>query len=81
MCTWFVLVVRSVQLWTGAHCPATSVGLLKTMLMLRCCCMCTGSKGFYAVWLYSSICNATFLVRTMKRIIFQEAKQYGELLL
>jgi hypothetical protein len=41
--------------------------------------MCAGSKGFYAVWLYSSICNATFLVRTMKRIIFQEAKQYGEL--
>jgi hypothetical protein len=42
--------------------------------------VCAGSKGFYAVWLYSSICNATFLVRTMKRIIFQEAKQYGELL-
>ncbi len=37
-----------------------------------------GSKGFYGVWLYSSVCNATFMVRTMKRIIFQESKQYGE---
>ena len=32
---------------------------------------------YYAAWLYCSLCMAIFLVRTLKRIIFQEARNYG----
>lgn len=37
----------------------------------------TGSWAWRAAWLYGSLCNAIFLVRTMKQIIFQDAKSYG----
>lgn len=36
-----------------------------------------GKWAYYAVWLYGSLCMAIFMVRTMKRVIFQEARGYG----
>ncbi len=37
-----------------------------------------GAWAYYAAWLYGSTAMAVFLVRTMKRVIFQEARGYGE---
>lgn len=34
--------------------------------------------GYHVVWAYGSLCSAIFLVRTMKRVIFQEARNYSE---
>ena len=34
--------------------------------------------GYHIVWAYGSLCMAIFLVRTMKRVIFQEARHYSE---
>eukprot|EP00877_Chromochloris_zofingiensis_P014098 jgi/Chrzof1/8942/Cz03g30040.t1 len=40
---------------------------------------CIGGKwAYYAVWGYGSLCMGIFLVKSMKRVIFQEARQYGE---
>lgn len=36
-----------------------------------------GAWAYYAAWLYGSTAMAVFLVRTMKRVIFQEARGYG----
>ncbi len=36
--------------------------------------------GYHVVWAYGSLCMAIFLVRTMKRVIFQEARHYSECL-
>ncbi|GBF88884.1 transport protein [Raphidocelis subcapitata] len=36
-----------------------------------------GRAAYYAVWGYGSLCMGVFLVRTMKRVIFQEARQYA----
>ncbi len=38
-----------------------------------------GKWAWWAAWLYGSICSAVFLVRTIKRVLFQEARSYGEL--
>ena len=41
--------------------------------------MCAGgSSAYHAVWAYGSLCMAVFLVRTMKRVIFQESHTYSE---
>lgn len=37
-----------------------------------------GKWGYYAAWLYLSCCMAVFLVRTLKRAVFQEARNYGK---
>lgn len=37
-----------------------------------------GSMGYHVVWAYASLAQAIFLVRTMKRVIFQEARHYSE---
>lgn len=37
-----------------------------------------GSWSFYAAWVYGSLCMATFIVRTMKRVLFREARQYSK---
>lgn len=37
-----------------------------------------GPWGWRVGWLYGSLCSAVFLVRTMKRVLFQEARSYGE---
>ena len=37
----------------------------------------SGKWAYYTAWLYCSLCMAIFLVRTLKRIIFQEARNYG----
>lgn len=37
-----------------------------------------GRWAYYGAWLYGSLCMAVFMVRTMKRVIFQEARGYGE---
>jgi len=36
-----------------------------------------GKWGYYALWAYGSLAMAIFMVRTMKRVIFQEAKHYA----
>ncbi|EFN56097.1 hypothetical protein CHLNCDRAFT_144674 [Chlorella variabilis] len=36
-----------------------------------------GGTTYHAVWAYGSLCAAVFLVRTMKRVIFQEARTYS----
>jgi hypothetical protein len=36
-----------------------------------------GGMAYHVVWVYSSLCMAVFLVRTTKRIIFQEARHYS----
>ena len=38
----------------------------------------TGKWAYYGVWLYCSLCMAVFLVRTLKRAVFQEARNYGK---
>lgn len=38
-----------------------------------------GRWAYLAAWGYGSLCSAIFLVRTMKRVIFQETRGYGEL--
>ncbi len=38
----------------------------------------TGGWSYYAAWIYGSLCMATFIVRTMKRVLFREARQYSE---
>ncbi|KAA6422860.1 hypothetical protein WJX79_000938 [Trebouxia sp. C0005] len=36
-----------------------------------------GGWSYYAAWIYGSLCMATFIVRTMKRVLFREARQYS----
>ncbi|GIL76058.1 hypothetical protein Vretimale_5693 [Volvox reticuliferus] len=36
-----------------------------------------GRWAYWAAWTYGSLCMAIFLVRTMKRVIFQETRGYG----
>ena len=36
-----------------------------------------GRIGYWASFVYGSLCTAIFLVRTLKRVIYQEAKNYG----
>mmetsp|Transcript_15847 Transcript_15847/g.19069 ORF Transcript_15847/g.19069 Transcript_15847/m.19069 type:complete len:319 (+) Transcript_15847:330-1286(+) len=36
-----------------------------------------GKYGYYFTWLWGSSCMAVFIVKTMKRIIFAEARHYG----
>ena len=53
---------------------------LTSLIPRRCTYACTLRAGkwmYYAAWLYCSLCMAIFLVRTLKRIIFQEARNYG----
>jgi protein transport protein YIF1 len=37
-----------------------------------------GGLGYHVVWAYGSLCMAVFLVRSMKRAIYQETNQYSE---
>lgn len=32
--------------------------------------------AYYITWFYTSLCMASFLVRTMKRLLFAEARRY-----
>lgn len=54
------------------------------VLNVHCCCCCcyywcaTGKWGYYALGAYGSLCMAIFMVKTMKRVIFQETRTYGE---
>eukprot|EP00775_Hariotina_reticulata_P005880 gene5880-6121_t len=36
-----------------------------------------GKWGYYALGAYGSLCMAVFMVKTMKRVIFQETRTYG----
>ena len=40
-------------------------------------CDCAGRIAWHVSWVYGGLCMAVFLVRTMKRIIFHEARQYS----
>ncbi|KAF5841748.1 YIF1-domain-containing protein [Dunaliella salina] len=40
--------------------------------------MMGGKVAWWISWLYGSLCSSVFLVRTMKRVIFQEAQSYGK---
>ncbi|KAK9829499.1 hypothetical protein WJX72_006228 [[Myrmecia] bisecta] len=39
--------------------------------------MLAGGWAYHVAWFYGSLCMAVFMVRTMKRIIFHEARQYS----
>lgn len=43
-----------------------------------CLCGCAGKWGYYASGAYGSLAMAIFMVKTMKRVIFQETRAYGE---
>jgi hypothetical protein len=50
---------------------------------VRLCCTgaivrLAGKWGYYALGAYGSLCMAIFMVKTMKRVIFQETRTYGE---
>jgi hypothetical protein len=36
-----------------------------------------GKWLYYGTWLYTSLCMAVFLIRTLKRTLFQEARNFG----
>eukprot|EP00879_Flechtneria_rotunda_P033187 GHRR01036732.1.p1 GENE.GHRR01036732.1~~GHRR01036732.1.p1 ORF type:complete len:249 (+),score=56.41 GHRR01036732.1:283-1029(+) len=36
-----------------------------------------GKWGYYALWAYGSLCMAMFMVKTIKRVMFQETRAYG----
>ena len=66
-------------------CSATaSVGLVQPPIKLgvtgcACCgCVASGKWGYYALGAYGSLAMAIFMVKTMKRVIFQETRAYGE---
>lgn len=40
--------------------------------------LCLGRRGYHVVWVYGSLAQAVFLVRTMKRVVFQEAVHYSK---
>ena len=42
-----------------------------------CFLRAVGKWAYYGTWLYCSLCMAVFLVRTLKRSVFQEARNYG----
>jgi hypothetical protein len=37
-----------------------------------------GGTTYHAVWAYGSLCMAVLLVRSLKRVILQEARTYSE---
>ena len=39
--------------------------------------LCAGKWGYRVVWLYGATAVGVFMVRTMKRILFLEARQYN----
>ena len=41
------------------------------------CDACAGLWAYRAAWVYGSLCMAVFMVRTMKRVIFYESRQYS----
>lgn len=40
--------------------------------------LAAGKWGYYALGAYGSLAMAIFMVKTMKRVIFQETRAYGE---
>jgi hypothetical protein len=42
------------------------------------CVVCAGKWGYYALGAYGSLAMAIFMVKTMKRVIFQETRAYGK---
>ncbi len=55
----------------GSYCPEqpTNLAVLSD----------TGRVAWYVLWGYGALCMAIFTVRTIKRVIFHEARQYSEL--
>lgn len=56
----------------GSYCPEqqTNLAVLADA---------TGRVAWYVLWGYGALCMAIFTVRTIKRVIFHEARQYSEL--
>ena len=40
--------------------------------------MCLGTAGYHVVWAYASLCMAVFTVRSLKRVLYTEARVHGE---
>jgi hypothetical protein len=40
--------------------------------------MAAGRVAWHVLWVYGALCMAVFTVRTIKRVIFHEARQYRE---
>ena len=52
--------------------------LLAATSQLMLACARAGLWAYRAAWVYGSLCMAVFMVRTMKRVIFYESRQYSE---
>lgn len=59
---------HDVNIRSSAHCVWCVVAM-----------MCAGKWGYYALGAYGSLAMAIFMVKTMKRVIFQETRAYGKL--
>lgn len=55
--------------YAGYSFTAACTSLLSSLVL--------GGMGYHIVWAYGSLCCAIFLVRTMKRVIFQETRNYS----
>ena len=62
------------------HSWAAYQSLDASICRFTCAMFVTGGWSYYAAWIYGSLCMATFIVRTMKRVLFREARQYSKLL-
>ena len=58
--------------------PASgSVCILFTPAPKHHIALAAGLWAYRAAWVYGSLCMAVFMVRTMKRVIFYESRQYS----
>jgi hypothetical protein len=56
-----------------------SVGCRLSLQLLDASCA-AGRVAWHVLWVYGALCMAVFTVRTIKRVIFHEARQYRELM-
>jgi hypothetical protein len=50
----------------------------QTALQLHVAACAAGRVAWHVLWVYGALCMAVFTVRTIKRVIFHEARQYRE---
>jgi hypothetical protein len=52
-------------------------GYTFVLVSAECAVGLASRAGYYALLLWGGLCTAVFLVKTMKRILYAEARQYG----
>lgn len=56
---------------------AAYAGYTFVFVTVECAVGLVSRAGYYALLLWGGLCTAVFLVKTMKRILFSEARHYG----